>query len=109
MKTVCCLKRGNQTDKGIPTSYKSRETLVHFLTKVIFTSSCQHAAVNFSQLNDYGFAQNSPLLLRKPPPEKKGEVGLQCTMESLSNKHQSCVAIVVAYNLTRIYPTEVKW
>ena len=74
----------------------------------IFTSSCQHAAVNFSQMETYSFAPNSPATLRKPPPTKKGEVTLEHIMESLPSKHRAGVVIATVYDLTRLYPTEVR-
>ena len=95
-------------DKGVPTSFTSRENLTHFLTMAIFTSSCQHAAVNFSQMETYSFAPNSPATLRKPPPTKKGEVTLEHIMESLPSKHLACMMIAFMYDLTRVYPTEVR-
>lgn len=75
---------------------------------VIFTSSCQHAVVNFSQMDTYGFIPNAPALLRKPPPVKKGRVNLKDIMDALASKHQSCVYIAILHNLTQIYPTEVR-
>ena len=75
----------------------------------IFTSSCQHAAVNFSQMETYSFAPNSPATLRKPPPTKKGEVTLEHIMESLPSKHLACMMIAFMYDLTRVYPTEVRF
>ena len=74
---------------------------------IIFTCSCQHAAVNFSQMDVYGFIPNAPGLLRKPPSANKGEVNLRYIMETLPTKHQGCVYIAVLHDLTRIYPTEV--
>ena len=40
---------------------------------VIFTSSSQHAAVNFGQFETYQFCPNSPGCMRLEP-HKKGEV-----------------------------------
>ena len=59
-------------------------------------------------MDTYGFHPNSPSLLRKPPPVKKGEVQLQHIMETLATKHQSCIVLATVFDLTRIYPTEVR-
>ena len=75
---------------------------------VIFTSSCQHAAVNFSQMDTYGFSPNSPSLLRKSPPTKKGEVTMKHIMGSLPSRQQAGVVIATVFDLTRFYPTEVR-
>ena len=98
----------DDVDKKVPQSFKKREELIHFLTIVIFTCSCQHAAVNFSQLATYGFHPNSPTLMRQPPPTKRGEVDLTTVMSTLANKHQAGKMVTIVNALTTIYPTEVK-
>ncbi len=94
-------------DKKVPESFKKRENLVQFLTIVIFTCSCQHAAVNFSQMATYGFHPNSPSLMRQPPPTKRGEADLTAVMSTLANKHQAGEMLSIVNALTTIYPTEV--
>ena len=74
---------------------------------VIFTCSCQHAAVNFSQMATYGFHPNSPTLMRKPAPTKRGQADLTLVMETLANKHQAGSMVSTVNALTTIYPTEV--
>jgi hypothetical protein len=94
-------------DKKVPQSFKKRDELIHFLTIVIFTCSCQHAAVNFSQLATYGFHPNAPTLMRQPPPTKRGQVDLTTVMSTLANKHQAGQVVSIVNALTTIYPTEV--
>ncbi len=94
-------------DKKVPESFQKRKHLIHFLTIVIFTCSCQHAAVNFSQMATYGFHPNSPSLMRQPPPTKRGEVDLTSIMSTLASKHQAGEVISLVNALTTIYPTEV--
>ena len=96
----------NGVDKKVPQSLKKPEELIHFLTMVIFTCSCQHAAVNFSQLATYGFHPNSPTLMRQPPPTKRGEVDLSFIMSTLANKHQAGEMVTIVHGLTTIYPSE---
>ncbi|CAH3165667.1 unnamed protein product [Porites evermanni] len=93
-------------DHGVPASFKSLKQLRDFLTAIIFTCACQHAAVNFSQLDVYGFPPNSPALMRQPPPTKKGEVTMKNLMKCLATKHQASITIATVYDLTRIYPDE---
>ena len=100
-------KSDGSVDKGFPASFTTRENLAHFLTMIIFTSSCQHAAVNFSQMDVYGFIPNAPGLLRKPPPSQKGEVNLRHIMDALPTKHEASIYVSIVYDLTRIYSTEV--
>ena len=99
--------REGETDHGIPSSLTSVEQLTHLLTMVIFTCACQHAAVNFSQMDSLGFPPSSPALMRQPPPTEKGKLTMKDMVKSLPTKHQTGVTIVTLYDLTRIYPDEV--
>ena len=94
-------------DKKVPKSFKNREELIKFLTMVIFTCSCQHAAVNFSQMATYGYHPNSPTLMRKPAPTKRGQVDSSFVMETLANKHQAGLMVATVKALTTVYPSEV--
>nr|KAG5697381.1 hypothetical protein BaRGS_004107 [Batillaria attramentaria] len=49
----------------------SRDDLVLVATCVIFTSSAQHAAVNFPQYDQFSFIPNYPALLLGQPPKDK--------------------------------------
>lgn len=98
--------RKGESDHGFPESVKTADQLIHLLTIVIFTCSCQHAAVNFSQMDTFGFPPNSPALMRQPPPTKKNSVTMKDVMKSLPNKHQAGVTIATVYDLTRIFPDE---
>ena len=95
-------------DHGVPKSITSFDQLVEILTTLCFTSSCQHAAVNFSQNDHYGFIPNAPALMRQPPPTKKGSASLESILESLPNKNQASKAIVAVYILTKFSEDEVR-
>lgn len=95
-------------DHLVPKSFTSRKQLNELLTMIIFTCSCQHAAVNFSQMDVYGFPPNAPALMRQPPPTKKGVVTMMDLMNCLATKHQSSVTIATVYDLTRIFADEVR-
>ena len=101
--------REGETDHGFPSSVSSIEQLTHLLNVVIFTCACQHAAVNFSQMDTFGFPPHSPALMRQPPPTKKGSVTMKNVMKSLPTKHQAGVTIATVYDLTRIFPDEVNY
>ncbi|XP_061765264.1 hydroperoxide isomerase ALOXE3-like [Nerophis ophidion] len=57
---------------GIPQSFTTVPEMIKFITMVMFTSSCQHAAVNSGQYDYSGWMPNSPSTLQRPPPTKKG-------------------------------------
>lgn len=94
-------------DHGVPASFESQEQLIEVLTSLIFTFSCQHAAVNFSQKDHYGFTPNAPAILRQPPPKKKGDATLKSIMATLPSKDQAAKAIATVYILTQFSEDEV--
>jgi len=98
--------REGESDHGVPTSITTTDQLIHLLTIIIFTCSCQHAAVNFSQMDTFGFPPNSPALMRQPPPTQKDILTMKDMMKSLPTKHQAGVTIATVYDLTRIFPDE---
>lgn len=100
--------REGEADHGFPSCVASSEQLANLLTIVIFTYSCQHAAVNFSMMDVYGFSPNAPTLMRQPPPTEKGKLTMEDVMKSLPNQHHVGVAIATVYDLTRIFPDEVR-
>ena len=99
--------REGESDHGFPVSVTTTDQLTNLLTIIIFTCSCQHAAVNFSQMDSFGFPPNSPALMRQPPPTRKGALTMKDVMKSLPTKHQAGVTIATVYDLTRIFPDEV--
>lgn len=101
--------REGESDHGIPSSIETTAQLTHLLTIIIFSCSCQHAAVNFSQMDTLGFLPNSPALMRQPPPTQKGKVTEKDIMKCLANKHQAGVTIAMVFDLTRIFPDEVSY
>ena len=77
-------------------------------TVIIFTCSCQHAAVNVSQLDAYGFPPNAPAPMRQPPPTMKNQFSTESELtKCLPTQHQAEKAISAVYDLTRIFPEEV--
>ncbi|KAK2554379.1 Allene oxide synthase-lipoxygenase protein [Acropora cervicornis] len=98
--------REGESDHGIPSSIKTAAQLTHLLTIIIFSCSCQYAAVNFSQMDTFGFLPNSPAIMRQPPPTQKGNVTEKDIMKCLANKHQAAVTIATVFDLTRIFPDE---
>ena len=95
-------------DHGVPGSFETREQLKEVLTSLVFTFSCQHAAVNFSQKDHYGFTPNAPAILRQPPPKKKGEATLKSILCTLPSKAQAAKAIATVYILTKFSEDEVR-
>ncbi|KAK3734228.1 hypothetical protein QZH41_012948 [Actinostola sp. cb2023] len=93
-------------DHQFPNSLESRDQLINLLTCVIFTCSCQHAAVNFGQLDVYAFIPNAPPTMQLPPPTKKGETTMKIIMNTLPTKWQTGWHIGTMHTLTRFAEDE---
>jgi hypothetical protein len=101
--------RNGDVDHGLPKSVVARDQLTHMLTCIVFGCSCQHAAVNFPQMEITSFIPNVPPVMRQPPPTRKNEVTLQFIMDTLPNKSQAGWHIGTMYTLTRIAKDEVNY
>ncbi|XP_078369935.1 allene oxide synthase-lipoxygenase protein-like [Oculina patagonica] len=93
--------REGDIDHEFPKSLQTRDQLIHMLTCVVFTCSCQHAAENFGMMDVAGFVPNTPSLMRQPPPTKKNEATLKSIMATLPSKSQAAHQIGLWYVLTR--------
>jgi len=98
--------REGDVDHEFPDSLQTRDQLVHMLVCVVFTCSCQHAAVNFSQLES-AFIPNVPPVMRLPAPTRKNQATLELIMDTLPNKSQAGWHIATMYALTRVSEDEV--
>ena len=99
--------REGDVDHEFPKSLETRDQLVHVLTCVVFGCSCQHAAVNFPQMEITAFVPNVPPVMRLPPSTRKNEATLKSIMDTLPNKSQAGWHIAAMYTLTRIADDEV--
>ncbi|XP_056283558.1 hydroperoxide isomerase ALOXE3-like [Pseudoliparis swirei] len=75
---------GNKAS-GFPESFHTAEELTKFITMVIFTVTCQHAALNNGQFDNYSWVPSISLLLCKPPPTTKGQSSMETLLETLPN------------------------
>ena len=91
----------------LPKSLATIDQLVHVLTCIVFTCSCQQAAVNFGLMDVAGFIPNTPHLMRRPPPTKKNEASLESVMKTLPNKSQAAHQIAFLYVTTKFAEDEV--
>ncbi|XP_077380150.1 arachidonate 12-lipoxygenase, 12R-type-like [Festucalex cinctus] len=73
----------SQPQSGIPQSFTTVPELIKFSTMVMFTSSCQHAAVNSGQYDYGGWMPNTPPTLQRPPPTKKGTTSEATMLQTL--------------------------
>lgn len=100
--------REGDVDHEFPMSLQTRDQLVHLLTCIVFGCSCQHAAVNYPQMEITSFVPNVPPVMRLPPPTRKKQATMKTIMDTLPNKSQSGWHIATVYTLTRMAENEVK-
>ncbi|KAM9798187.1 hydroperoxide isomerase ALOXE3-like [Neosynchiropus ocellatus] len=70
---------------GFPSSFKTTEQLIKFVTMVIYRSSAGHAMVNNAQSDHFGWIPNAPILLHRPPPTAKGHSSMEDILPTLPN------------------------
>uniref|UniRef100_A0A8C6X3I4 Arachidonate 5-lipoxygenase n=1 Tax=Naja naja TaxID=35670 RepID=A0A8C6X3I4_NAJNA len=94
-------------DSGFPKTIKTREKLSEYLTVVIFTSSAQHAAVNFGQYDWCSWIPNAPPTMRCPPPTEKGKTTIEYIIKSLPDRGRSCWHLGAVWALSQFQENEV--
>ncbi|XP_055364147.1 hydroperoxide isomerase ALOXE3-like [Betta splendens] len=72
----------SQASTGIPQGFSTMTELNKFVTMVIFTGSCQHAAVNSGQYDYGGWMLNTPSTLQLPPPTRKGTTSEETMLQT---------------------------
>uniref|UniRef100_A0A8B9TBW1 Arachidonate 5-lipoxygenase n=1 Tax=Anas platyrhynchos TaxID=8839 RepID=A0A8B9TBW1_ANAPL len=92
---------------GFPKMIKTREKLAEYLTVIIFTTSAQHAAVNFGQYDWCSWIPNAPPTMRCPPPTQKGTVTIEQIVESLPDRGRSCWHLGAVWALSQFQDNEL--
>ncbi|XP_074448286.1 polyunsaturated fatty acid 5-lipoxygenase [Larus michahellis] len=98
--------RGVKTS-GFPKAIRTREKLAEYLTVIIFTTSAQHAAVNFGQYDWCSWIPNAPPTMRRPPPTEKGTVTIEQIVESLPDRGRSCWHLGAVWALSQFQDNEL--
>ncbi|KAM9610451.1 polyunsaturated fatty acid 5-lipoxygenase isoform 4-T5 [Morphnus guianensis] len=92
---------------GFPKTIRTREKLAEYLTVIIFTTSAQHAAVNFGQYDWCSWIPNAPPTMRRPPPTEKGTVTIEQIVESLPDRGRSCWHLGAVWALSQFQDNEL--
>uniref|UniRef100_A0A3Q1IQY7 Uncharacterized protein n=1 Tax=Anabas testudineus TaxID=64144 RepID=A0A3Q1IQY7_ANATE len=86
---------------GIPQRFTTVSELVKFVTMVIFTGSCQHAAVNSGQFDYGGWMPNTPTSLQQPPPTKKGTTNEATLLKTLPDVNTTAQGMATLWLLSK--------
>ncbi|KAF6030369.1 ALOX5 [Bugula neritina] len=79
----------------------SREKLIEILTVFIFTSSVQHAAVNFGQYDEYAFPPNYPADLHGSRPTSRDELTEDSIVKIVPDKKQTLDILQITHVLSQ--------
>ncbi|XP_061534911.1 polyunsaturated fatty acid lipoxygenase ALOX15B-like [Phycodurus eques] len=91
----------SQPQTGIPQSFTTVSELIKFATMVMFTSSCQHAALNTGQYDYGGWMPNTPATLQRPPPTKKGTTSEATMLQTLPVINVTAQGMATVWLLSR--------
>ncbi|XP_061626756.1 arachidonate 12-lipoxygenase, 12R-type-like [Phyllopteryx taeniolatus] len=91
----------SQPQTGIPQSFTTVPELIKFATMVIFTSSCQHAALNSGQYDYGGWMPNTPATLQRPPPTEKGTTSEATMLATLPPINVTAQGMATVWLLSR--------
>ena len=86
-------------DHDVPSHFCTLESLVEFMTMIVFTASCQNAALTLGSMDYYGFIPNSPTLMLQPPPRDKRNTNLETLKTALPGKAATAEILAVCNTL----------
>ncbi|CAI9558594.1 unnamed protein product [Staurois parvus] len=73
----------NNKSSEVPSFLATKDSVIKYLTMVIFRCSAQHAAVNTAQFDFYSWMPNGPTTMKSPPPSTKGVTTMETILEAL--------------------------
>ncbi|XP_029020127.1 hydroperoxide isomerase ALOXE3-like [Betta splendens] len=91
----------SQSDTGIPQIFSTMTELIKFVTMVIFTGSCQHAAVNSGQYDYGGWMPNTPSTLQLPPPTRKGTTSEKTMLQTFPDVNATVQIMATLWLLSK--------
>ncbi|MFM2431007.1 MAG: hypothetical protein RLZZ511_2220 [Cyanobacteriota bacterium] len=98
---------GEITPDDATPKMRSIDYLIKMVTHIIFTSSVQHAAVNFPQSDFMTFMPNMPLAAYREAPQSTEDVTLEHYQATLPSLSQSDSQMDMTYLLGSVYYTQL--
>ena len=92
--------RGFPDSAEFPRSITNKESLVEYLTAIIFNVSVYHAAVNYETFTYYSYTPNAPSCLKLPPPEQDEIITMERILKTLPVPVISYIAMDISYHLS---------
>ena len=99
-------ENGHPNHKSEFIEMKTLADLQKFITTIIWTASCYHSVVNFSQYKMYGFVPNYPLALFQPIARSKDVINEEFIMKSLPQLKHASIQIMLLNSLSVFSGTE---
>ncbi|XP_029020120.1 hydroperoxide isomerase ALOXE3-like [Betta splendens] len=91
----------SQSGTGIPQRFSTVTELTKFVTMVIFSGSCQHAAVNSGQYDYGGWMPNTPSTLQLPPPTRKGTTSEKTMLQTFPDVNATVQIMATLWLLSK--------
>ncbi|XP_010964240.2 polyunsaturated fatty acid lipoxygenase ALOX15B [Camelus bactrianus] len=86
---------------GLPSSLRTREALIQYVTMVIFNCSAKHSAVSAGQFDFGAWMPNLPPSMQLPPPTSKGQAKLEGFLATLPPVNATCDMIIIFWMLSK--------
>ena len=99
--------KGEEGDKGVPTEFRDIAELTEFVTTIIFTASCQNAALTSGMMDYYAFCPNAPTMMLVAPPTVKGCTTMEVVRAAMPSRGKTAEVVAACYTLSRLNKDQV--
>ena len=84
-------------DIGFPERLSTRKALSDLVCKVLFTTTCRHAATHTEAMDMYGHEAGVPAKMKQPPPHAKAMGKKDLTVSTLPEQYPELYNAAIAY------------
>lgn len=94
--------------KNVIRQLDTKDELISLCSNLIFELSVQHAAVNYSQYDEYAFPPYHPMSLMEPTPTAKGEATMERLLRSFPTKAIHAHTVATGFVLSKLADPKVE-